>query len=105
MNAEHTFELVEWQTAPPSEPRFIAAELDSERWEIRKIEVCSDGTAVHFTDPQDLAELPWPQPAEIATDEWETFRPFSLTAETFERLWTQPSLELCWQVINKPSDI
>ncbi|MFC6616716.1 DUF6881 domain-containing protein [Deinococcus radiophilus] len=102
MNVPATFELVQWWDAPPEEPRFIAAELDGQRYELRKIELFRDGTVMRLMSERDLAEVPWPPLAELAADEDEVFLSTLLTAEEFETLWADPSLQRCEEIRHGP---
>jgi len=86
---------VAWNHAPDDRddsPVLIYSELDSERNEIRKIHVFSDGrveyaSAEGGTSNTDLSETAIPELEEIASDP--VFSPSEITREEFEALWAK----------------
>lgn len=94
-----TFELVEWRHGYEDEAVFIAAELDAERWEIRKLEVLRSGESHRVTGdaPEDgktmIAELPWPTLAEIHADPEASFTGRVISRDLFDSLWASPDLD------------
>jgi hypothetical protein len=88
----HTFLKVLWKHSFPNEPIVLYSEIDSERWEVRKIEIFSHG---HwgFADMTEnfgttrLGEVPIPSLSEIAQDT--EFDPSEITKSEFEQLWSQ----------------
>jgi len=82
---------VTWRHQNPKEPTLLYSELDSERYESRKIEVFANGQR-GFADSKEnsgstfLGTVPFPPLEEIATDE--QFVPAEITAEEFEREWS-----------------
>jgi Domain of unknown function (DUF6881) len=81
---------VKWIHNNPTEPILLCSELDSENWEVRKVEVWADDTkgiaseAESFGSTQ-LSEEPLPSLEEIASDP--QFQPSEITKAEFETLW------------------
>ena len=80
-----TYIKVKWFHASPDDPVLLYSELDSERWEKRKVEVFRDGhcgyaSANQATDSTRLGEEPIPSLAEIAADA--QFEPSALGSGT-----------------------
>ncbi|MDN7682998.1 DUF6881 domain-containing protein [Burkholderia cenocepacia] len=81
---------VKWIHTIPSEPVWIYSELDSSRWELRKVEVYADGT-MGFADRaksvggSSLSIEPLPPLAEIKVDP--QFEPVEIAKEEFEAVW------------------
>ena len=87
-----TYVKVKWIHAQPDDPVWLYSELDSERWEIRKIEIFSDDTWAYADQEQscgeiDLGKCPIPPLSEIAEDP--QFDPCEITKDQFEKLWTK----------------
>lgn len=80
-----------WRHHSPSEPIVLYSELDSKRYETRKLEVYADGHR-GFADSKEqsgstfLGTVPVPPLAEIAADA--EFLPAEISAEEFEREWS-----------------
>jgi hypothetical protein len=74
----------------PDFPVTLLSELDSDRWEMRKIEFYADGT-VGYADPQTevggsfLGEVTVPEVAEMNSDP--QFEAVEISLEEFERNW------------------
>ena len=80
----------DWLHDFPDEPKCIYSELDSERYEVRKVEVFPDGTfgtASNEGSVKDtfLSELPIPSLEKIANDE--EFNPLEISQNDFEVIW------------------
>ena len=79
-----------WRHQDPKAPVLLYSELDSERYETRKIEIFANGQC-GFADSREgmggtfLGTAPVPRLEEIATDL--QFVPAEITAEEFERKW------------------
>ena len=85
-----TFIRVFWKHQLPSEPVEIYSELDSERWEMRKVEVFADGAMVWADGDRQfgatrLAVEPLPSSHEISKDP--QFEVIDITGDEFERVW------------------
>ncbi|MDQ2688045.1 MAG: hypothetical protein M3Y28_09290 [Armatimonadota bacterium] len=83
---------VEWLHLTPNEPTRLYYELDSERYERRKVEEYRDGTfhsasAAHGQGTPFLAWEPHPPLAEIEADP--QFRAREINAQEFERVWAR----------------
>ena len=81
---------VEWLHEKPNDPVELYSEIDEERWELRKIEVYSDGHAGCADRAQEhggtrLGVEPLPSIAEIASDS--QFRPAVIDQREFEDIW------------------
>jgi hypothetical protein len=81
---------VKWIHSIPSEPVLLYSELDSDGWEVRKVEVWADGTKGYASETESsgstkLSEEPLPSLDEIASDP--QFQPTEITNEEFEALW------------------
>ncbi|KVV48313.1 hypothetical protein WT27_04255 [Burkholderia territorii] len=81
---------VKWVHTIPSEPIWLYSELDSDRWEIRKVEVYADGN-MGFADQfksiggTSLSIEPLPSISEIMLDP--QFDPVEITKQEFEKVW------------------
>jgi hypothetical protein len=87
-----TYLKVQWKHQFEDEPVLLYSELDSERWEKRKVEVFKDGRLVPAacglrSGKTRLGEEPLPGMAEIAADP--QFVPVEITAQEFEEVWRQ----------------
>jgi len=88
-----TYMKVRWNhDASDDEPRFLYSELDSERWEVRKIDIFDDGTAIWATANEIVGDIglsiePIPPFEQIAADP--EFDPEIISAAEFERIWTE----------------
>lgn len=74
------------------EPYVIYAELDNERYEIRKLELYRKGKIGYATQTTEyegsiLAEHPYPPIEEIASDP--EFIPIQISEEQFEEIWKE----------------
>ena len=87
-----TYVRGEWFHDFADEPRFFYAELDDERYELRKVEVFKNGKTVRAStevlkrDPMaPLSDQPWPSLEEINAHE--EFHAQEISAADFEDLW------------------
>lgn len=83
-----------WKHASPEFPIAILSELDSERWETRKIEFFADGTVGYAQEGTEaggsfLGEKPVPD-IEIMNRDAE-FEAEEISATEFEKAWRQAS--------------
>lgn len=88
---------VEWLYTAPSEPFRLYYELDSERYERRKVEEYQDGRlhsadGTHGQGNTFLAWEPHPLVAEIEKDT--QFRVTELAPQEFERIWQQATFHV-----------
>ena len=86
----NTYLKVHWKHQFDEEPVLLYSELDSDRWENRKVEIFEDGPMVPAASgvrsgKTRLGEVPLPSIAEIAADP--QFEPIEITAEEFEEIW------------------
>jgi hypothetical protein len=82
---------VTWIHDFPNEPILLWSELDSDRYEIRKVEIFADGRAEWASEQSAaggsiLGELPVPSAEEIASDP--QFLAQETIAEEFENAWS-----------------
>lgn len=82
---------VDWKHQHPDEPILLYSELDTKRWEVRKVEVFRDGrrgyaSAVGAVGGTRLGELPIPELSEIAADP--AFVPVEITQAEFDAAWS-----------------
>jgi hypothetical protein len=83
---------VKWIHSFTDEPLLLYSELDSERWELRKVEVFPDGR-MGFAGPgvevggTRLGEVPFPSSAQIATDP--QFEPVAISRAEFDVIWAE----------------
>ena len=88
-----TYVRAEWIHDFEDEPRFIYAELDDERYEMRKIEVFKDGSVFRVSEeyPESgstgLSDLPYPGTEEINTNPSGEFHAEEISNAEFEDLW------------------
>ncbi len=89
-----TYKRGEWFHDFADEPCVFYAELDEERYELRKIEIFKNGKSTRASaedlkrDPMALADQPWPSLEEInATEDSEEFHAEEISAAEFEELW------------------
>jgi hypothetical protein len=81
---------VKWVHKNPGDPVHIYSELDNERYEVRKVEIYSDGRR-GFADKDEekngtvLGSMPVPPIAEIAQDK--QYEPKEIPVEEFQRQW------------------
>ena len=83
---------VRWVHQYPNEPVLLLSELDTERYEVRKIEVFADGRKGFASSNKSfggtvLGERPIPPPDEIALDR--QFVVESTDANDFEAAWSE----------------
>lgn len=98
MNSESAYywEKVEWRQDNKDYPCLIYAELNSERFELRKIEIYPDGknyqvsSNVKVDGPTKISVEAWPALQQIAKDE--EFIISSITKQDFEVEWMKNSL-------------
>ncbi len=88
----HTYMRVRWLHSDPDDPTALWSELDSERWETRKLEYFSDGrvgyaSADEQTGDTWLGTEPVPSLDEIAADP--EFQPEEVSKEAFEQRWLE----------------
>ena len=81
---------VKWNHSFPDEPVWLYSEIDNERWEVRKVEVFSDGrmgfaNKNRSSDTTELGEEPLPELADIAADP--QFEPLGITQSEFDAVW------------------
>lgn len=87
---QNSYLLVRWIHDFQNEPTLLYSEVDSERMEIRKVEVF-EGGSMSYADKYTkgeitlLGETPLPSIQEIAKDS--QFKPSAITAEEFEMVW------------------
>jgi hypothetical protein len=78
-----------WKHDLKEEPILLYSELDSNRWEVRKVEVFRDGSYGYAGDGQEhrarLGVVPVPSLAEIA--QGPEFEPCQIRKEEFEAIW------------------
>lgn len=87
-----TYLKVKWKHLFTDEPIWLYSELDTKRWELRKIEVFPDGTlgyaCLHETTQSTrLSVEPIPPLSKIAADP--QFEPAEITKEEFESIWNR----------------
>ena len=85
-----TYLKVKWIHAYPDQPVLIYSELDHERWELRKVEIFSDGRIwyadadVEFEETG-LSTMPYPSFEEIATNP--KYDAKVISKAEFEKIW------------------
>ena len=87
---------VKWIHSCPDDPVWLYSEIDSNRWEIRKVEIFADGrygyaSAAESGGETRLGECPVPPLTEIAADP--QFEPAEITKEKFEEMWQRRKSE------------
>ena len=87
-----TYIKVAWKHTKSEYPVVLYSELDDDRWEVRKVEIFSDGrcgfaSAAESAGSTGLGEAPIPVLAEIASDS--QFEPVEITKEEFEDVWAK----------------
>ncbi len=89
-----TYVCGEWFHDFADEPCVFYAELDEERYELRKIEIFKNGKSTRDSaedlkrDPMALADQPWPSLEEInAIEDPEEFHAEEISAVEFEERW------------------
>lgn len=81
---------VHWKHQNLASPTTLYSELDAAGWELRKVEVFSDGR-IGYADGSEaagdtrLSTEPLPTLAEIGADP--QFEPYEISNEEFERVW------------------
>jgi hypothetical protein len=91
--SEMEYIRVQWLQERPDFPIWIFSELDSERMEMRKVEVFPDGSKGYADESDDdsgrtgLGYCPVPSLAEIAQDP--VFIPQEISREEFEQIWNE----------------
>ena len=83
-----------WRHALPDEPTVLYSEIDSDRREVRKVEIFADGrvgrASTTFETPSTgtgHAAIPYPELSEIASDP--QFLPREITQAEFEEAWNR----------------
>ncbi|MFC4426398.1 DUF6881 domain-containing protein [Deinococcus navajonensis] len=90
MSALLTYETYEWHHEFEDEPIRIYAELDEERWELRKVEVYRDGRTYYAADGLSTGETRLGDVPVSPLDEIKTDAEFSgcrITTTEFELIW------------------
>jgi hypothetical protein len=87
-----TYFKCKWNHSFPDEPIALYAELDEQRWEVRKVEVFRDGKMGFANGEREfggsgLGLVPTPPLAEIAADP--QFEPVEITQLEFESVWSE----------------
>lgn len=89
-----TYIRVKWFHPMAEEPVFLYSDIDTQRWEVRKVDVFSNGTmgyADRFHNTPGtrtmLSDEPVAELAEIAQDP--QFEPTEITKEEFEEVWNK----------------
>lgn len=83
---------VKWLHALDDTPVLLYSELDSDMWEVRKVEIYADGR-MDFADREErsgstkLGIEPLPPLEAIAADP--EFEPVTISADEFESVWEQ----------------
>lgn len=83
---------VKWRHNDFEYPVLLYSELDDARWEIRKIEIWSDGKVGYASNTSDngdtrLGLAPVPSVASIASDN--QFEPIEISKTEFEEIWAK----------------
>lgn len=83
---------VKWIHSHPNEPVLLYSELDDDRWEMRKVEIFTDGHSNYASTTEsvgstELSVEPIPPTAGIASDP--QFEPFEITKQEFEEVWAK----------------
>jgi hypothetical protein len=87
---------VRWKHDDPSNPILLYSEMGDERWEVRKVEVFSDGSAGYADHATSrgttfLGLVPIPTLSEIAAIP--EFEPVAITKDEFEAVWLKATKE------------
>ena len=88
---------VKWKHSFPDEPVWIYSEVDENRWELRKIEIFSNGR-IGYASPTEstgetrLAEEPIPPLIKISNDP--QFEPSEISKSEFEEIWNRRETNL-----------
>lgn len=87
-----TYIKVRWKHSNAEYPVVLYSELDNARWEVRKVEIFSDGrigfaSAAESAGSTGLGETPIPPLAEIASDP--QFEPVEIVEQEFEEVWAK----------------
>jgi len=83
---------VKWAHSSPRDPVDIYSEIDHDGYEVRKVEIFSDGN-IGFADSAEtycsteLGEKPVPSLESIVADP--QFQPSVISKEEFERIWAK----------------
>ena len=81
-----------WMHDSSEDPIEYYSEIDSERWEHRKIEVFKDGSVAYSSDTVNSSELSEERIPEIEQIELDSqFQPSEISAEDFEAIWIKAS--------------
>jgi hypothetical protein len=88
----NTYLEVSWNHFLPNEPIVLLSELDSDRWEIRKVEMYADGRMNYCSKNEgafgcELSIEPLPTVLEIGEDP--QFVPREITKGQFEGCWSR----------------
>ena len=90
---------VRWLHSDPNDPIWLYSEIDSNRWEIRKVELFADGRAAFAgpdrasEDPRCLLSIePLPDSREIASDP--QFLVTEISKSEFEEVWETNAMQI-----------
>ncbi len=88
----NTYLKVRWRHDFPEDPVLLYSELDSKRYEVRKVEVFGNGSkgyadATSSLKDAQLGDVPVPELSEIAADA--QFEPEEISKAEFEKVWKQ----------------
>jgi hypothetical protein len=81
---------VRWKQDDPDMPILLYSEMENERWEVRRVEVFSDGSFGYadrstFRGTTSLSPEPMSTLSEIAANP--EFEPVAITKDEFEAVW------------------
>jgi hypothetical protein len=87
--------LVKWKHEIEEEPVLLYSELDDDRWEIRKVEIYSNGRKGYASKNEQFGDTglglePIPKLEAIAQDL--EFEPKKITKEEFEEVWKERNI-------------
>jgi hypothetical protein len=89
---DYRYIRVRWQHQNPDEPVDVWSELDAERFETRKLEICRD-CRIGYASPDEesggtrLGEVAVPPIGDIASDV--QFEPEEVSKGAFENMWNK----------------
>jgi hypothetical protein len=87
---------VRWKHDDPNDPILLYSEVDDERWEVRKVEVFSDGSSGYANSSTSrgmtfLSLEPIPTLSQIAANP--EFEPVAIAKDEFEAVWLKATKE------------